>query len=349
MTKNTVFIIGAGASKEANLPTGNELKTSIASYLDMRFDTFGSRLEHGDHKIVEVLHQLVRQPNGQRGDINPYLHEAWHIRDALPQAISIDNFIDAHRGNEKIALCGKLGIVRSILESEARSLLKVNVDRANPTINFKSLSNTWYVPFFQQLTENCGVEDLEERFQYLTLIIFNYDRCVEHYIYFALQNYYKVSAEVAANLVTRIRIIHPYGSVGTLPWIERNNSVQFGLDPHPEQLLQIASQIKTFTEGTDPDSSEIIEIRNVMAETDRLVFVGFAYHKLNMQLISPEQDSGENKSKINCYATTLGISASDKEFITEQIKSIYQRDIKIKMSDSTCGNFFNEYWRSLSF
>ncbi len=34
----TVFVIGAGASKEANLPTGIELKDKISALLDIRFD-----------------------------------------------------------------------------------------------------------------------------------------------------------------------------------------------------------------------------------------------------------------------------------------------------------------------
>jgi hypothetical protein len=34
--QNTVYVIGAGASKEANLPTGNELKGKIIKDLDIR-------------------------------------------------------------------------------------------------------------------------------------------------------------------------------------------------------------------------------------------------------------------------------------------------------------------------
>ncbi|WP_428357229.1 hypothetical protein [Methyloprofundus sp.] len=123
MDINTVFVIGAGAgaSKEANLPTGRELKDKISRLLDIRFDFH--QQEHGDYQIVNALRELVKGEDGKNGDINPYIHEAWHIRDALPQAISIDNFIDSQRGNEKIAICGKLAIVRSILDAEKNSIL----------------------------------------------------------------------------------------------------------------------------------------------------------------------------------------------------------------------------------
>ncbi|MCP4585501.1 hypothetical protein, partial [Pseudoalteromonas sp.] len=121
MDMNTVFVIGAGASKEANLPTGRELKDKISRLLDIRFDY--RQQKHGDYLVVNALRELVKGEDGRSDDINPYIHEAWHIRDALPQAISIDNFIDSQRGNEKIAICGKLAIVRSILEAEKNSIL----------------------------------------------------------------------------------------------------------------------------------------------------------------------------------------------------------------------------------
>ncbi len=111
MPQNTVFVVGAGASQEADLPTGDGLKSGISELLDIRFSE-SNRLENGDDTIADALKRHVLQPDGSWGDINPYLHEARHISGALPLAISIDNFIDQHRNNEKIALCGKLAIVR---------------------------------------------------------------------------------------------------------------------------------------------------------------------------------------------------------------------------------------------
>ena len=45
--KALVIVIGAGASKEARLPTGVELRHKIAALLDIRFE-FGSRKISGD-------------------------------------------------------------------------------------------------------------------------------------------------------------------------------------------------------------------------------------------------------------------------------------------------------------
>jgi hypothetical protein len=345
MNERTVYVIGAGASKEANLPTGDELKSKISNLLNIRFNHFEQI--SGDYLITDALRELVKQPNGQRGDINPHLHEAWHIRDALPLAISIDNFIDAHRDNNKITICGKLAIVISILNAEKNSLLYFERSQETSTIHFSSLESTWYLPFFQMLTENCVKDNLKDRFQSISLIIFNYDRCIEHFMYHALQNYYRVSTDEATELIGCINIYHPYGSVGSLPWLTSNDTIEFGADINKVQLLQLSKKIKTFAEGTDPSSSDILAIKKHMEQANRLVFMGFAFHKLNMQLIATEKN---RDSQLKCYATTLNISKSDEEVIREQISTLYHNAlIDTRMANMKCAEFFSEFWRSLAF
>jgi hypothetical protein len=349
MSINTVFVIGAGASEEANLPTGSELKSRIAQLLNIRFD-FGE-LKSGDPIIYYALQKFLQAYRGPDMDINSYLQEAWKICDALPLAISIDNFIDAHKDNEKIALCGKLAIVRSILDAEKKSLLRFERSNFDSSIDFSSLGKTWYIPFFQLLTGSCDKKEVEERFKSITLIIFNYDRCIEHFIYHALLIYYKdvISEAEAANLVKSINIYHPYGNVGTLPWVNRNASVEFGAEPHAEQLLELAKKIKTFTEGTDPDSSEISEIRGHMAMATRVVFLGFAFHNLNMQLIVPKPYDNTKYRDIKGYATTFDRSDNDQEVIKAQINKLYKNKIKLTLANKSCSQFFNDFRLSLTF
>jgi hypothetical protein len=347
MNKKTVYVIGAGASKEANLPTGEELKEEISNLLNMHLSY--SEV-NGDELIVEALWEVVKGPNGERGSIRPYLDAARHIREAMPQAISIDNFINDHRENEKIAMCGKLAIVRSILQAERNSLLYFERHRADSNIDFSYLGKTWYLPFFRLLTENCQKGNLKKRLKTIVLIIFNYDRCVEHFMYHALQNYYRISPYESANLISCINIYHPYGSVGSLPWLDNSDSyaMEFGDLPKRNQLLHLVDKVKTFAEGMDPNSSDILAIRKHMADAHRLVFMGFAFHKLNMQLIAP--DTKSKGLRLKCYATTFGISRSDKEVIRKQISTLYNNAlIDTKMADRKCVTFFSEFWRSLAF
>jgi len=346
MDNKVVFIFGAGASKEAGLPTGVELKKQISSMLDIRFDHRDQK--SGDYVITQALRDLVKTEDGRRGDINPYLHQAWHIRDALPLAISIDNFIDSQRENDEIKFLGKLAIIRSILEAEKTSKLSFEKDRVDSSIDLNSLAETWYLPFFQLITENCELNDLETRFQSIVLIVFNYDRCIEHFLIHALQKYYKISEADAAILISSISIYHPYGSVGNLPWAEGGNPIEFGQEPRPEQLTQLTEKIKTFTEGTDPDSSEITAIREHVLNASKTIFMGFAFHKLNMTLIRPN-DIQPRPAGFKCFGSAYGISESDKEAIKHQINELYSDNVETSIKQLPCFQLFNEYWRSLAF
>lgn len=53
--RRIVFVVGAGASKEFELPAGYELKEKIAGITNIRTSEFGSKLVSGDQVIAEAL------------------------------------------------------------------------------------------------------------------------------------------------------------------------------------------------------------------------------------------------------------------------------------------------------
>jgi hypothetical protein len=338
----TVFIVGAGASQEAGLPTGAELKQIIAKKLNITYNV-GINLyspDTGDASIAAALADYARRTTG---DINPFLFEAWKIRDAMPQAISIDNFLDAHAGNVGLELCGKLAIVQAILEAESRSKLNVNEDKRE-SFNPTKLANTWYENFFQLFTENVRVDALENLCTNISFIVFNYDRCVEHFLYHALQNYYAVKERDAATLLHGLKIAHPYGAVGRLPWQEGPGGVAFGGRHRGMNLLEIASQVKTFTERVD-DAAALAAIREQVQEAETVVFLGFAFHSLNMQLLSPETASRVRR----VFGTAKGISDTDIQIVSSEIVETLKGSAGLHVSNKlSCSALFAEHWRAIS-
>lgn len=344
--KKTTIVIGAGASKEVGLPIGNELKSIISSKLDIKFDDYGTNQESGSYEILSAIRSIARSNNEQ--NLKSYIDACWKIRDAMPMAISIDNFIDAHRGDKVIELCGKLAIASSILEAESNSSLYIDRSNIYNKINFGSIEKTWFNSFLQLITENCSAEDLDSRLSTITLIIFNYDRCIEHYLYHALQNYYSISKERASDLINRIEIYHPYGSLGDLP-LFNSNGIEFGTNGHTEVLKEISSKLKTFTEGTDPNSSEIVEIRKAVASCDILLFLGFSYQKQNLKLIKPIKEEQNSSVSSICYGTSLGLSHSSRERIVDELSSFSNLSKEnISLENMTCARLFHEYWWGLS-
>ena len=60
-------------------------------------------------------------------------------------------------------------------------------------------------------------ENVSQIFDNVSFIVFNYDRCIEHFLLFVLQNAYGISDREAGKiLVEKLRIIHPYGVVGDI-------------------------------------------------------------------------------------------------------------------------------------
>lgn len=347
--KKLTLVVGAGASRELGLPTGAELKVEISELLDIRFEHGITRIS-GDLEIFEAL-QLAAREGPQPHDVNPYLKAARHIRDALPQAISIDNFLDAHPGEKKMELCGKLAITQSILTAERNSILYIDRQASRATLPYKKIDGSWLNSFFKTLTENCRIEGLKKRLSEVAVVSFNYDRCIEHYLYHALQNYYGITAELAVECLNELEVHHPYGAVGKLPWqTSERPKVDFGANVGSHRLLELSKAIKTFTEGADPQSQETVNIKKSIASAQRVIFLGFAFHRLNMRLISPSiAPTGIDKSR-KFFATAKGISGADCDIITKEISELWgvgETSVDLR-NDLVCGRIFPEYTRSLS-
>lgn len=347
--KSLVLVVGAGASKEVNLPVGNELKAAIASTLAFRVEN-GYSVFGGDPQIVEVFYQLVRQPGNQRGDINPYLRAATLIRDAMPQAQSIDNFIDSHRADTRIAQCGKLAIVSSILKAERASSLRVDRSNSYNKIKFADVANTWFNGLFQLIVQSCQREEIPVRLRKIAVVSFNYDRCLEHFLHGALQNYYSMSPEQASETLSHLEIFHPYGTVGQLPWKEPQKGIDYGGEPYSQQLSSLATQIRTFTEGTDETASEIVTIRSTLRTAQRVAFLGFAFHPLNLELLYGAKKTKAAAHDGLVYATAIGLSTSDARLIANDLEfqGGYLPDSVSLNQNLTASQLFNEYSRSLS-
>jgi hypothetical protein len=354
--EKTLIVVGAGASSEVGLPTGANLKNAIGGFLDFQLSDFG-KLEEGDSLIFNALKFTVREPYGTTANLNSYLDASRRIKEAMSLSTSIDDFIETQRDDPLIAHCGKLAITRSILDAERRSKLYFVNRRASSSLGYDVVENTWFNKFHKILTESCNKDDLAERFSSLAMVIFNYDRCVEHFIFNSIQTHYPIDSSEAADLVRLIKIYHPYGKVGHLPWEERDGaSIDFGGESNFKKLLSLSKEIRTFTEGTDPESSEIDDIKNHVKSSRVLLFLGFAFHRLNMKLLQPEyaKDSLDRFGvSFKCFATARGESVSNRKVIEDRICKLLQINSRSRehlyVDNLTCVKLFEEYGRSLTF
>jgi hypothetical protein len=338
----TLFVLGAGASFEAGLPTGELLKEQIASKIDIRFDTWGDKQEYGDQQVWRVMTQVADQKGKTH---QQFLDQAKQLKAAMPLAISIDNLLDAHRGDEIAEVCGKLGIVKCIQEAESRS--KLFIDHNSTPYNFNRIQGAWYPEFSRVVTEGVARSELEDIFSNVSIISFNYDRCFEHFIYHALQTYYGVTEDESKEAIKKLKIFHPYGQIGKLPWQEGSLPIhKFG--DERINLLDVFKQIKTFNERVR-EEEEILKIRQAVQEAELIVFLGFAFHKQNLELLNPSTKCNAKR----VLATGFGLSKSDCDVIEEDLNKILDQGITpnppriIIRNDLKCAELFKEFTRTL--
>jgi hypothetical protein len=267
----------------------------------------------------------------------------------MPLAASIDNFLDAHRADTRMALCGKLAIVVAILAAERGSPMYRDPRRPDVPLNADGVRETWFTLFWRLLSEHCTIEELPARLRTVSFVIFNYDRCVEHFLFNALQLYYGIDETRAADLLNEVRFFHPYGSVGPLPWQRGQNlpPLHFGGEIAVNELLLLAHGIKTFTESAAP--AVIQPVREALGAAERIVFLGFAYHRQNLELLWPTTVSVVGGGR-RYYGTAHGISDSDVDLLLDEItaRTGIERIDHGKLPQLKCAQLFHEYKQSLS-
>lgn len=347
--KSIVFVVGAGASKEVNLPIGQELKQKIAKALDFRANRDSFQRPSGDGYIRDALRNVSDQPGIFQGRLDQLFDAGRLIRDAMPQAPSIDNFIHAHRGNLDIALCGKIAIASCILEAEASSKIRVDDSNIYNKMKFSEITDTWYNAFFQLFIAQLSIDEIPERLAEITIITFNYDRCIEHTLHNLLRNYYDVDGVKATELMSHLEIFHPYGFLGDLPWKGQGKSTQFGVKPNGRQLIDIASNLKTFTEGTDANHSDILAIRAALHSAEKVAYLGFSFNSQNLELLYGSESPKPGQRRVDIFGTAYGMSASNVEVIAKELSKFgnsFSEFIHLER-DHTCAQLLDDYSRSL--
>lgn len=343
VNNKTVIVLGAGASKEFGLPVGSELMDEIGSLL---------RIKRGYGQVNDELTHYALKVYSRNNDlaIRELMSASAAITNALPLAISIDNLIDAHRDDNEIEVCSKIAIVRSILNAERKSKLFFNKNTVGEKLNFQKSKETWLNLLFKIITENATLENIRQRLSNFVFIVFNYDRCLEHFLYYAFQSLYSVNPNQAKELLSSLNVYHVFGKVGELPWIENENSIDFGEEPNAHQLISLMSEIRTFTENIDEQVDEMESIHQHLKAATNVIFLGFAYHKLNLELLALNNEEHSEKDLTMYYGTAYQISDSNTDEIINQLEKIggLKRKQMLIHNELTCYELFNEYWRTFS-
>jgi hypothetical protein len=224
------------------------------------------RYPSGHALVKEICEGLRDPPRSQFGrdlmaaDIPENQLRDFGLNMEAAQAGSVDAFLEHRRDFEN---AGKLSIARALIPHEKE----------------EDLYGGWYPYLFNALNTSIN----EFKLNKFTIITFNYDRSLEHFLYKTVKNWYGVSEERAAELVLNIEIIHLHGVLSPLKFLYPNGR-QYSPAISREILTNAAGNIRVMHEGVHHS----VEFKNAiewLARPDlkNVCFLGFGYHKMNLE------------------------------------------------------------------
>jgi hypothetical protein len=335
--RRTLFVLGAGASFEAGLPLGKDLAVKIGQKW-----IFVLRTSAYNQPVREISHCTGRSPTACVKAEMSFRKPAWLIRDGIGFAQSIDDFLDQHRSNKWVNLYGKAAIAKTILEAEKESRFYFDPFKGQKILDVSSITNTWFVKFMYILGRGVPTEDVQTIFDNVAFIVFNYDRCLEFFLIHALSRLYSLHQGQAELIVTKnLRIVRPYGMVP--------GTIIFG---HTDtDCTRVIDHIKTYTEQMN--AADVINA--IAAEVERaqcIVFLGFAYHSQNINLLRPARRIAPRQ----IFGTAFGMSEADVEVVSHDLASFFDpvmdthtRARMVRLENKLkCAELFDNYAKSLT-
>ena len=238
LNRDTVLVLGAGASFTYGFPLGIELRDIAVE----RFLTVKS-------KDKELLENLELEPDEIREFAKALLYSGQQ---------SVDRFVEMRAEYMDI---GKIIIALILIEYEDRHLLF-------PTIPVK---NHWYEYLFNKLNIN---EIPNNR---LKIITFNYDRSLEYYLTTTIAYSKNIDKNAALDLLSDIPILHVHGKLGDLDFSGQNGR-QYNTSINKRTISHCLREngIKIIKE-VDVGSREYITARELLRSADCIIFLGFGY------------------------------------------------------------------------
>ncbi len=342
LPRKTLFVIGAGAGADIGMPLGDALSAEIARKTDIQFELGERGQISGDPSLMNTLRQIAKD----RGEnVNVLRAAGCLIKEGVSYSRSIDSFLNTHKDNENLKLCAKLALVQTILEHEKNSSLYV--DETKSSRQFRGdlqVRRSWFSDFMYLLQEGVvASENREDVFKNLTIINFNYDRCIEQFLFHALLSTFLINAEIAKQLMGTLKIFHPYGVVGHFPWSQGKRQVGFGVTDYGD-IAGLSQEIRTFNERIE-EGGDLKSMREEVAAANRIVFLGFHFHPQNMELLKAAAPA--RGGIVDSYATAKDRSEADKTLLDNKIRTMLQDrggswNVHVER-DCDCKKLFKDY------
>ncbi|QIG97782.1 MULTISPECIES: hypothetical protein [Bradyrhizobium] len=230
--------------------------------------------------------------------------------------------------------------MRAILMAEASSPLRV---QSRKGLEHDAGRDGWIEQIFSMAITGYKLSQIvEHAFKNITLVIFNYDRCIEHYLFWSLRRL-EVTLPDAQAAIENLNIIRPYGGLGPI-FRDSGSNLVFGAAPQNNLWGQI-DRIRTLTDNEvmhDPQ-----KFSAAWEAAQLVIYLGFGFHPQNMSLLA--NHSLQQRRAVKVLATTVGMPPSS-ELRTSLANVAMTTEPKVELHDMTASKLLSDLrWRINSF
>jgi hypothetical protein len=303
----TVLVLGAGASQPYGYPLGQDLVNGIVK------DAADSH---------SAMFQDLRNVPGA-----DFVEETILSFGAALQAsasLSIDAFLESRSDFTSIGRCA---IASKLLRCEDQHIFHEKKD--------------WYYYLFDKMRDSHRFESFGE--SKLSIVTFNYDRSLEFFLFRALKAGSQKTHAECVQIFNKIPIIHVHGRLGSQVTVQ--DGWPYGTPIAPlhrsakflERLADFANEIKIIHETT-ASTPEFLSARVQLRNAERICFLGFGYHPLNVQRLL---DGIPGLDRKHFYCCGFGLSKKEMESIQRNQLNC-GRTFEVGNADHPCLRFLRE-------
>ncbi len=297
--RKLTLVLGAGVSADLSYPTGDAVKKEIQEGIDPN----GS--------LIKYLEKL---------EFDTDSHKMAPFRESLrfSQETSIDAYLKEF---PDYAEMGKACIAAILMKRERDTDL--------------SKKSQFYSTLFREFNKD-GPENFNN--SNISIITFNYDRSLEHFLHQALMHSsQKMTKEKCEEKLKNIPIIHVHGKLGPLDWQEENGREYGWPITIEEQLPAIKSAYQGIRVIHEEDDrfSEFERAQLALKDADVICFIGFGYHKLNMERLNIADYLGKE---------IFGTCKGNDNTAVSRIRRIFGGNILLANRGDSTADFFREWF-----
>jgi hypothetical protein len=263
-TKETVFILGAGASVPYGYPTGKELLKQLRDVGEKKYSP--------NHTI------LIKDTDHFRG----------FYQSNFESSVSIDSFL---RDNPKLfEPCIRL-ICTHLLTLEQENIFTASRDNGRDWLQFV---------VEEVCRENKPETILDNKVKFIT---FNYDKSLEKYLYQSLKDKEIFSQYAEDFIKSENRIIHVYGDLYKFDFEKSKDSdfsqdvTEYGKSGSITDAFYAYDQIYDKTSlpnikliGGEKQSDNAEKAKKVLAAAKRVIVIGYGFDSINNEMIGLKEN-----------------------------------------------------------